>query len=84
MVQGEIQCYTILHLDNSKVHILSFLPYLKAWKLMVTTLISFLVLFQSSEFSNSCIFKISLYLYSNSFRQIIFIEIRGSNSDDLE
>ena len=84
MVQEEIQCYTTLILDSSKVHVPSFIPYLEACKLMVTTLISIPVLFQSSELSNSCIFKISLSFYSNSSRHIIFTKIRGSNSDDLE
>ena len=51
---------------------------------MVTTIISFLVLFQSSKLSNSCIFRISISFISNYFRQIIFTEIRGSNHDDFE
>ena len=84
VVQGEIQCYTTLLLGDSKVHVPSFISYLEACKLMVTTPISLSMLFKSSELSNSCIFKISLSFYSNSLRHIIFTEMRGSNSDDLE
>ena len=39
--------------------------------MMVTTLIAFLVLFQSSKLSNSCIFIISLSFYSILFINII-------------
>ena len=60
-----------LLLDNSNVHVPYFIFYLETCKVMVTTLISFLVLFQSSKLSNSCIFRISLSLYSIYFRKII-------------
>ena len=39
--------------------------------MMVTTLIAFLVLFQFSKLSNSCIFIISLSFYSILFINII-------------
>ena len=63
MVVGEIHCYTNLLLENSNVHVPYFIVYLETHKVMVTTLFSFLVLFQSSELSNPCIFRISLSLY---------------------
>ena len=52
MVLGEIHCYTTLLLDNSNVHIPNFIFYLEIFKVMVTKLISFPVLCQSSELSN--------------------------------
>ena len=60
-----------LALGQSKVHVPYFIFYLETCKLMVTTLISFLVLFQSNKLSNSCIFRISLSFYSIYFREII-------------
>ena len=52
MVLGEIHCYTKLLLDNSNVHVPYFIFYLETCKVMVTTLFSFLVLFQSNELSD--------------------------------
>ena len=65
------QCYTTLLLDNSNVHVPYFIFYVENCKVMVTTLISFLVLFQSSKLSSSCIFRISLSFYLIYFRKII-------------
>ena len=62
MVLGEIHFYTNLLLDNSNVHVPYFIFYLETRKVMVTTLFSFPMLFQSSELSNQCIFTISLSL----------------------
>ena len=70
-VRRKIQCYTTLLLDNSKVHISHFIFYLETWKLMVTTLISFPVLFQSTKLSNPCIFRISFSFDLIYFRKII-------------
>ena len=69
--EEKFQCYTTLLLDNSNVHVSYFIFYLETFKVMVTTLISFPVLFLSSKLSNSCIFRISLSFYSNYFRKII-------------
>ena len=52
MVLEEIHCYTNFLLDNSNVHVPYFIFYLESCKVMVTTLFSFPVLFQSSELSN--------------------------------
>ena len=52
MVLGEIHCYINLLLDNSNVHVSYFIFYLETCKVMVTTLFSFLMLFQSSELSD--------------------------------
>ena len=52
MVLGEIHCYTKLLLDNSNVYVPYFIVYLDNCKVMVTTLFSFIVLFQSSELSD--------------------------------
>ena len=62
MVLGEIHCYTNLLLDNSNIHVPYFIFYLKTYKVMVTTLFSFSVLFQSSKLSDQFfrIFLISL------------------------
>ena len=74
-----------LLLDNFNVHVPYFIFYLETCKVMVTTLISFPVLFQSNKLSNSCIFRISLTFYSIYFKKIIiYRKIRCSNSDDLE
>ena len=51
-----------LLLDNSNVHVPYFIFYLETCKVMVITLISFPVLFQSSKLSNSCILEF-LYLF---------------------
>ena len=59
---------TNLLLDNSNFHVIF---YLETCKVMVTTLISFPALFQSSKLSNSCIFRISLSFFSIYFRKII-------------
>ena len=69
MVLGEIHCYTNFLLDNSIVHVPFFIFYLETRKVMVTTLFSFPVLFQSSELSNLCIFRFSLSLYRFKFRK---------------
>ena len=50
---------------------IQYIFYLETCKVMVTTLISFPVLFQSSKISNSCIFRISLSFYSIYFRKVI-------------
>ena len=65
------QCYITLIFDNSNVHVPYFIFYLETCKVMVTTLISFPVLFQSSKLSNSCIFRISKSFYSILFIKII-------------
>ena len=65
------QCYTTLLLDNSNVHVPYFIFYLETCKVMVTTLISFPMLFKSSKISNSCIFRISISFHSIYFRKII-------------
>ena len=67
MVLGEIHCYTKFLLDNSNVHVPYFIFYLETCKVMVTTLFSFPLLFQSSELFDHVIylfFLISLILFT--------------------
>ena len=69
--EEKFQCCTTLLFENSDVHVSYFIFYFETCKVMVTTLISFPVLFKSSKLSNSCIFRISLSFYSIYFRKII-------------
>ena len=52
MVLGEIHYCTNFLLDNFNVHVSYFIFYLETCKVMVITLFSFPVLFQSSELSD--------------------------------